>query len=648
MTPPEPTELALLASIVRSSHDAIVCTDLDGTVLSWNPGAEDLYGYASRDMVGRSIEVMIPPDRREDERQVAALVAAGGRLSRYRSQRLRKNGAPITVVLTVSPLIDDRGHITGVATIGRGLSDREQTEATVQAVMEAAPDAILGVDERGRIVLANAQAGRVFDRGRHTLVGEDIHALVPVGLAGPEPTAGAGQAPGGTVTAEPGPVTALRRDGTGFPAEITTSALDTDGTRITVVAVRDITERLRQTAERNRYKAEAEAERAQLREHRAQRLESLGQLAGGVAHDFNNLLAIITSYAGLIGEEAIADRPDLASIAADIAQVARAAARGADLTRQLLAFARRDLVRPRVLDLNQVVTGVEQMLRRTLGEHIALRARLAGSLPNIRADPGQLEQVLVNLAVNARDAMPEGGALTIDTDAVLVDDRYAAARPDLEPGRYVRIRVGDTGRGMPREVADRAFEPFYTTKPAGEGTGLGLASVYGIVTQAGGGAHIYSEPGVGTTVAILLPAVDREADPTAAPRPSAAPGHGETILVVEDEPALRDVTCRALRGHGYRILAPDTPAAALDLAATHAGPIDLLLTDVIMPGLLGTHLAEQVTAIRPTTPVLYMSGYALPALTDRGMLDPEVVLLEKPFTTAALLAAIRERLPRRP
>jgi CheY-like chemotaxis protein len=290
-----------------------------------------------------------------------------------------------------------------------------------------------------------------------------------------------------------------------------------------------------------------------------------------------------------------------------------------------------------------VIGDVEQMLRRLLGEHVILGTRLAPALPAVKADPGQLEQVLVNLAVNARDAMPTGGTLTIDTAAITVDDDISQQR-GVRPGKHVRIRVSDTGAGMPAEVVDRAFEPFYTTKPSGEGTGLGLATVYGIVTQAGGTIQLYSEPNIGTTVQILLPVTDEQPVSAAAVERPPSAGRGETVLVVEDEDPLRAVTCRILRTSGYEVLAAADGASALELVATHDGPVHLLLTDVVMPGMLGKELAHRLTAVRPATRLLYMSGYARPVLASQGTLDPGVALLEKPFGKSELLTAVRERI----
>jgi CheY-like chemotaxis protein len=305
------------------------------------------------------------------------------------------------------------------------------------------------------------------------------------------------------------------------------------------------------------------------------------------------------------------------------------------------------VIRPQLLDLDDVVGAMEQLLRRTLGEHIELIVAAATDLWAVTADSGQLEQVLVNLAVNARDAMRSGGTLAIDTANVEVDVDYAATRSELTPGRYVRLRVSDTGTGMSPEVLRHAFEPFYTTKPQGEGTGLGLATIYGIVTQAGGYAQVYSEPGVGTTFTALLPATDGEAPIHVAETEAILQLTGtETILVVEDEDAMREVAERVLVGHGYRVMTASNGLEAVAIVRRCQEDIDLLVTDVVMPKMAGREAAAAINALRPGIRVLYMSGYAQPVLSPAGVLDPGVVLVEKPFTAPLLLAKVREALSR--
>ncbi len=528
------------------------------------------------------------------------------------------------------------------------LAGAEHAEARFRRLFDAAPDAVLTVGGDGTIVMANARAEKMFGYEPAGLAGQDAAAVLPAAadtlpgyLAGPGPEPVTGRT-----------TTAVTRDGRQFPVEATVTTLPSGNGLTGLISLRDITERLAAQAEADRLRAEADAERYQRRLEQSQRLESLGQLVGGVAHDFNNMLNIITGYASLIAEQLAAPDPagpdERDTALTYVGQVQDAAQRAVALTRQLLAFARRDVTRPQVLDLNAVIGSVEHLLRRTLGEQIELVTSPAQGLWPVLADPGQLDQVLVNLAVNASDAMPGGGKLTIDTANVTVDDAYAAARPGLTPGRYARLRVSDTGTGMDAETAARVFEPFYTTKPAGKGTGLGLAAVHGIITGAGGYASLYSEPGIGTTVTTLLPATSQQAQPAPAPPTAASGGNGESVLVAEDEPALADLVRRILTRNGYRIHAATSPDAALAHASDLDQPISLLLTDAVMPGMLGNELAARVRALRPGLPVLYMSGYAQPILDTHGALDPDVDLLEKPFSETALLTRVHDVLNPQP
>jgi len=376
-----------------------------------------------------------------------------------------------------------------------------------------------------------------------------------------------------------------------------------------------------------------------------ERMEVLGRLAGGVAHDFNNLLGVILNYAAFVAEEleVAAEAPAECTercreALRDVGEIRQAAERATALTHQLLAFARREVVQPQVLYLDEAVSGVEELLRRTLGEDKELSVSLADNLAPVLADPGQMEQVLVNLAINASDAMPEGGTLGIDTSNVTVDADSVAGGSPVAPGRYVRLRVSDTGVGMSADVVNHAFEPFYTTKGVGAGTGLGLATVYGIVTEAEGTITIKSELGVGTTFTIMLPVTDRATAPLEKPVPYERTPKGETVLIVEDEEALRDVTTRIFTRNGYHVLTAASGADAVALVASHEGDIHLLVTDVVMPKMLGKEVAERIRQLRPDIEVLFMSGYAQPVLASQGRLEPGVALVEKPFSEAALLA----------
>ena len=509
----------------------------------------------------------------------------------------------------------------------------EWSEELSGGLLRAAPDAILVMDE-GRIVLVNDRAEELFGWPRAELLNQHAEVLLTEAARAAYPEqlgsqdAGAGPGPMGTLS-----LIAQRRDGSEFPVEASLATVDTRSGRVAVAVVRDLTERQRAEAEQSRLRMEAQT-------HRSQRLEGLGQLAGGIAHDFNNMLGVIVNYANFVIEEAESISPDLAAISGDARQVVRAGERGTDLTHQLLAFARREVVRPEVMDLNAVLADVEQLLRRSIGEHINLVTHLGAGLPPVTCDPGQIEQLLVNLALNARDAMPTGGDLVIETAPFTAE----GDNPDIPAGDYVCLWVCDGGHGMAPDVVERAFEPFFTTRASGGGTGLGLATVYGIVTQAGGHVFIESSPGMGTTITVLLPAGASVVAAPIAPPSVPAAGHGETLLVVEDEAALRDVAGRILSGAGYHVLAADGGIQALELATLHEGTIDLLVSDVVMPGMLGKELAERLVDIRPDTRVLYMSGYAQPVLASQGTLDPGVALLEKPFTAADLLGAVRRRL----
>jgi PAS domain S-box-containing protein len=501
--------------------------------------------------------------------------------------------------------------------------------------LEVAPDAIVGV----------TRVEALFGYTREELTGQPVELLVPKrarSAVDPRPRLMDGSSE----------FTARRKDGTQFPAEISLAPIATENGTITFAAIRDVTERREPQAEREALRAQADREQAENRSHQSQRLESLGQLAGGVAHDFNNLLSVILNYASFVEEEIKAvsgdDQGRWDAALKDLQQIQGAAERGAGLTHQLLTFGRREVVRPRVLSLNAVVSNVKQLLQRTLDEQIDLVAELAPDLWPVMADPGQIEQVLVNLAVNARDAMPNGGVLRIDTANVVVDQAYAANHHGLSPGQYVRLRLSDNGSGMAEEVIEHAFEPFFTTKPKGEGSGLGLATVYGIIMRMGGFVKIMSRPGEGSTFFMLIPATVVSTDEVEAaehepPAQSAgrSSGGGETILVIEDEDAMREVTRRVLTRKRYRVLTAPDGVTALELLSSTDEPIQLLLTDVVMPRMLGKDVADKISVLRPGVRVLYMSGYAQPVLTSQGTLQPGVALIEKPFTQTELLKMVR-------
>lgn len=393
--------------------------------------------------------------------------------------------------------------------------------------------------------------------------------------------------------------------------------------------------------------AHRDAERAEQRRdsleqqlRQAQKLEAIGRLAGGIAHDFNNLLSIVLGYS----EDLLSDLPDGSSMRPDLLEIQLAANRAAQLTRQLLMFSRQQVVEPKVLDLNEVLEDMQRMLARVLGEQLELVVLPGTGLGRIRADRGNIEQVIMNLAVNARDAMSGSGRLTIETSNATVDEDFVRQHFGAKPGHYVFLGVTDTGTGMDAETRQQIFEPFFSTKERGKGTGLGLSTVLGIVQQAGGGVWVYSEPGHGTAFKIYLPRVEAELDATPSPDSAADLRGTETLLLVEDEQAVREVARRILERHGYTVLAAQSPADALSLGKSHAGPIDLLLTDVVMPQMTGTGLAERLLALRPAIKVLYMSGYTDGSIGAQGVLEDGTAFVQKPFTSELLSRKVRSAL----
>ncbi len=386
-------------------------------------------------------------------------------------------------------------------------------------------------------------------------------------------------------------------------------------------------------------------ERKQLEEqfHQAQKMEAVGRLAGGVAHDFNNLLTAILGSADLVLDSLTPGVP----AREEVEEIRKAALRAADLTRQLLAFSRQQVIAPVVLNPNDVVANMDRLLRRLLGEDVELRAALALDLAAVKADPSQLEQVVLNLAVNARDAMPNGGRLTIETQNVELDQEYVQGHLSAQPGAYVMLAVSDTGVGMDAATQARIFEPFFTTKEKGKGTGLGLATVYGIVKQSGGWIWVYSEPGHGTTFKVYFPRALEAAAPVAPSPASPVSVRGsETVLVVEDEEVIRHLVRKVLQANGYTVLVAANGRDAEQVAGQHGGPIHLLVTDVVMPGMNGREVAQRLAGARAGIKVLYLSGYTDDAIVHHGVLEPGVAFLQKPFTPAVLGRKVREVLDR--
>jgi PAS domain S-box-containing protein len=513
----------------------------------------------------------------------------------------------------------------------RDVTERKQAEERLQeqttrlrSILETAPEAIVTIDERGLIGSFSPAAERLFGYRAQEVIGRNVSLLMPE----PYRSAHDGYLAHYLATGERRSLgvnhetEGLRKDGTTFPMELAVGEARANGERFFTGFAHDLTARKRLERE--------------LRQ--AQKLEAIGQLTGGIAHDFNNLLTVIMGNLEML-EERLAGE-DLALL-----EDAREAARmGAELTGRLLAFARRQPLRPRAVDLGRAVPEAVALLRRTLGAAIEVRATLTPELPPVLADPGQLQNALLNLAINARDAMPGGGRLTIEAAEVELDADVAEARPGLHPGRYVMLAVGDTGTGMSPEVRERAFEPFFTTKRPGAGTGLGLSMVYGFVKQSGGHADLYSEPGCGTVVRLYLLRADVEDRAGEAGQASleAHRGRGETVLVVEDDPRVRRVTARRLRELGYAVLEAADGPLALSVLEQHPG-VDLLLTDMVMPGgMTGADLAVAARAQRPRLAVVLSSGYAAPESLRE--LPEETGWLRKPYAAADLARALRRAL----
>jgi PAS domain S-box-containing protein len=528
---------------------------------------------------------------------------------------------------------------TGVRETAGGSRAGTRLLGDAEHLLESIPDAVVAVARDGVIVLVNREAERVFGYDRVELLGEPVEMLVPSRVRS-EYLAQRESYFRDPITRALGSgleFHGLRKDGAEFPLDIAVSPLGTGEGTTAIVVVRDLSEV--KEFERRRDEELARATR-EARIAQSRRLESLGQLAGGVAHDFNNLLGVILNYAEFVADEL----EEGTSAHTDVVEIRKAAERATDLTRQLLIFSRREVVKPTPVDLNEVLRDVGRLLRRTLGEHVELVLNPGQGLPAVLADPGQIEQVLVNLAVNARDAMPDGGLLRIETREVELDGDFLREHPELSPGRYVRLTIADDGVGMEPEIAARAFEPFFSTKSKGEGTGLGLATVYGIVTGAGGQISLYTEPGEGTVFRVHLPAVDSPVPSGSAEPADDLTSLGERVLLVEDEDAVRDLAKRILTEAGYWVTATSAGSDAVALLEDPKREFDVLISDVVMPGMRGVELARRAAQLRPKLPVLMMSGYTTPLDEADRVAIAEAPLLEKPFSRRDLLGEVRRLL----
>ncbi|MBY0228565.1 MAG: response regulator, partial [Gemmataceae bacterium] len=519
---------------------------------------------------------------------------------------------------------DDVNFLQGVANVVAAAIERkraEEAQARLVALLEATPDIVAIAAEDGRLTYLN-RAGRALVGlpSGADVSSRSLAALCPAmeGVPALDQRRRAAAAKG--VWSGEAPLAGRARQRVPASQVLLWHGPDGGAPSYSLIA-RDLTER--------------QGLEEQIRQ--SQKMEAVGKLAGGIAHDFNNLLTVINGYMAILVERTAADAP----MRGQMEEVRKAGERAATLTRQLLAFSRKQMLAPQPVDLNALVADMDKMLRRLIGEDIRLSADLAPSLRTVKADPGQLEQVVVNLAVNARDAMPQGGRLALSTSDVFLDAEAVKATPEVRPGPYVLLSVSDTGCGMPPEVAARAFEPFFTTKPVGKGTGLGLSTVYGIVKQSGGHIEIDSSPGAGTTFRVYLPPLEQAAE---APAPVIVPtvrGGKETVLVVEDEEGVRRLAREILRQKGYTVLEACDGIQALAACDRHPGRIDLVLTDAVMPNMGGGTLARKLRVLRPEAKILFMSGFTDSALIRHGVASGEVDCLLKPFGPDGLAKAVR-------
>jgi PAS domain S-box-containing protein len=599
---------------------------IDGTLIDFNQSMLTLFGYAREEMTQLNAEALYldPVDRRA----FREMIERHGVVRDFEVRLVDKDGRVMDCLINSTPQIDEQGEVVGYKGAIREITDQKQAGETLRKerdFSEAATGSLPGLfylfDDQGRFLRWNRNLERLTGYSAKQIaemspldffVGEDRKTIED----GITEVFDKGQ-----TTAE---VDLVARDGTKTPYFFTGELVVLDGRRCVVGTAIDLVERRRLET--------------QLRQ--SQKMEAIGRLAGGVAHDFNNVLTVILSNSEMLAGQLSPEDPRRQ----ELIEIRDAAQRAATLTRQLLAFSRKQVLKPRVLSLNAVVVTLEKMLRRLIGEDIELVTVLQPDLCPVEADPGQLEQIVMNLAVNARDAMPEGGSLSIETGNAEVDEVFARKHFPMVPGRYVMLVVCDSGAGMDAETQRHIFEPFFTTKPRGRGTGLGLSMVYGIVKQSGGYIWAYSEPGLGTTFKIYFPRVEgARGDAEAAVSESSSPPGRETILLAEDEDSVRRLARRILEEAGYIVLEAREATEALTISEGWHGPIDLLVTDVVMPELNGRELAERLSVLRPGIQILYISGYTDHDVLD-GIVGPGNNFLQKPFTPESLASKAREAL----
>jgi PAS domain S-box-containing protein len=635
---------------LESIPDATVAVNQEGNIVQVNSQTEELFGYTREELIGQQIEMLVPERYRQRHHQHRE-----GFTNQPKTRRMgagldlygrRQDGTEFPVEISLSPVATGNGML--VLSAIRDISDRKRIEEELRraneelnrrknrqlwdyqtrlaAIVDSSEDAIIGKNLDGIITHWNKGAEHVYGYSAEEMVGKSIALLTPKDR--PDEIPGILERIRRGESVQHYESVRITKDGRHLNVSISVSPIrDSEGKIVGASAIaRNIT-------------AQKRAE-DQLRQ--AQKMEAVGRLAGGVAHDFNNILGIIVACA-----ELLRDRIDpKAGPLPYIENIRKAAERGATLTRQLLAFSRQQVVQPKVLDLNERLKETSKLLRPLMGDDVEIVILSRSPSAIVEADPGQLDQILLNLAVNARDAMPHGGKFILETAAIQFDQAFAEQHPPMTAGKYVMLAVSDNGTGMDQATLARIFEPFFTTKELGKGTGLGLATVYGIVRQSGGYIWVYSEPEHGTTFKIYLPSADHKLGLAPAPEAEAVlpKGHGMTILLVEDDDLMRALTRQTLEEHGYTVIEAEDGKAALAQVDSNGTPIDLVLTDVVMRGMSGPELSLRLNKSYPAIKVVYMSGYTGELIAEHDALQPGITLLEKPFTRDALLRTIHNAL----